>query len=433
MPIWNPQMETLPREEIEQVQIERLQSILNRAYRSVPFYRRVFEEQGIVPEDIGSLGDLARLPFTTKDDLRENAPYGMFAVPLRDIVRIHSSSGTTGRPTVVGYTRNDLIHWGELTARVLTAGGVTKEDIVQIAFDYGLFTGALGLHYGAEQIGATVIPASGGNGRRQIAMMRDYRTTALVCTPSYALYLSEEMKEMGLSPAELSLRVGLFGAEPWTDSMRSQIEERLSIRATDNYGLSEVMGPGVAGECEAKQGLHLFEDHFIAEIVDPDTGEALSVGQTGELVLTTITKEALPLIRYRTGDITRLNIDPCACGRTMARMEKVSGRTDDMLIVQGINVFPSRIESILMEVEGTEPHYQLVVDRSGPLDELEVRVEVAEQLFSDEVRKLEALGNAIRDEIERVVGLEVKVRLVEPKTIERSAGKAVRVIERGER
>ena len=433
MPIWNPQMETLPREEIEQVQIERLQSILNRAYRSVPFYRRVFEEQGIVPEDIGSLGDLARLPFTTKDDLRENAPYGMFAVPLRDIVRIHSSSGTTGRPTVVGYTHNDLIHWGELTARVLTAGGVTKEDIVQIAFDYGLFTGALGLHYGAEQIGATVIPASGGNGRRQIAMMRDYRTTALVCTPSYALYLSEEMKEMGLSPAELSLRVGLFGAEPWTDSMRSQIEERLSIRATDNYGLSEVMGPGVAGECEAKQGLHLFEDHFIAEIVDPDTGEALSVGQTGELVLTTITKEALPLIRYRTGDITRLNIDPCACGRTMARMEKVSGRTDDMLIVQGINVFPSRIESILMEVEGTEPHYQLVVDRSGPLDELEVRVEVAEQLFSDEVRKLEALGNAIRDEIERVVGLEVKVRLVEPKTIERSAGKAVRVIERGER
>ena len=399
MPIWNPQMETLPREEIEQVQIERLQSILNRAYRSVPFYRRVFEEQGIVPEDIGSLGDLARLPFTTKDDLRENAPYGMFAVPLRDIVRIHSSSGTTGRPTVVGYTRNDLIHWGELTARVLTAGGVTKEDIVQIAFDYGLFTGALGLHYGAEQIGATVIPASGGNGRRQIAMMRDYRTTALVCTPSYALYLSEEMKEMGLSPAELSLRVGLFGAEPWTDSMRSQIEERLSIRATDNYGLSEVMGPGVAGECEAKQGLHLFEDHFIAEIVDPDTGKSVPSGKTGELVLTTITKEALPLIRYRTGDITRLNIDPCACGRTMARMEKVSGRTDDMLIVQGINVFPSRIESILMEVEGTEPHYQLVVDRSGPLDELEVRVEVAEQLFSDEVRKLEALGNAIRDEI----------------------------------
>ncbi|MCD6334167.1 MAG: phenylacetate--CoA ligase [Candidatus Latescibacteria bacterium] len=433
MPIWNQQMETLPRDEIEQVQIERLQSILNRVYRSVPFYRRVFEEQGIVPEDIGSLGDLARLPLTTKDDLRENAPYGMFAVPLRDIVRIHSSSGTTGRPTVTGYTRNDLTHWGELTARLLTAGGVTREDIVQIAFDYGLFTGALGLHYGAEQVGATVIPASGGNGRRQIAIMRDYHTTALVCTPSYALYLSEEMKEMGLSPAELSLRVGLFGAEPWTDSMRSQIEERLSISATDNYGLSEVMGPGVAGECEEKQGLHLFEDHFIAEIVDPNTGERLPVGQTGELVLTTITKEALPLIRYRTGDITRLNTDPCPCGRTMARMEKVSGRTDDMLIVQGINVFPSQIESILMEVEGTEPHYQLVVDRSGPLDELEVRVEVAEALFSDEIRSLEALGNAIRDEIERVVGLEAKVRLVEPKSIERSEGKAVRVIERGER
>ena len=432
MAIWNETAETLPREEIEQVQIERLQSSLNRVYRSVPFYRHIFEERGMVPEDIGSPEDLARLPFTTKDDLRENTPYGMFAVPLRDIVRIHSSSGTTGQPTVVGYTRNDLIHWSELVARVLTAGGVTKEDIVQIAFDYGLFTGALGLHYGAEQIGATVIPASGGNARRQIAIMRDYRTTSLICTPSYALYLSEEMVEMGLSPAELSLRVGLFGAEPWTDSMRSQIEERLSISATDNYGLSEVMGPGVAGECGQKQGLHIFEDHFIPEVVDPDTGERVPPGQKGELVLTTITKEALPLIRYRTGDITRLHYDPCACGRTMARMEKVSGRTDDMLIVQGINVFPSQIESILMEVEGTEPHYQLVVDRSGPLDELEVWVEVAEQLFSDEIRRLEALEKAIRDEVERVVGLEVRVRLVESKTIERSAGKAVRVIERGE-
>lgn len=429
MPIWNPKIETLPREEIEQIQIERLQSSLNRAYKNVPFYRRLFDQQGIVPEDIGSLRDLSDLPFTTKTDLRDSYPYGMFAVPLRDIVRIHSTSGTTGPPIVVGYTENDLHHWSKIVARVLTAGGVTQDDIVQISFDYGLFTGALGLHYGAEEIGATVIPASGGNAERQIQIMRDYRTTALICTPTYALYLAETMHDMGISPAELSLRIGLFGAEPWTEGMRHQIEERLSIMATDNYGLSEIMGPGVSGECEHKNGLHIAEDHLIAEIVDPRTGGVLPPGVRGELVLTTITKEAFPMIRYRTGDITALHMDRCPCGRTMARMEKVSGRTDDMLIIRGVNVFPSQIESILMEVEEAEPHYQLVLKKSGVLDELEVQVEVNEQFFSDEIRKLEALERTIQDRIESVLGLEVHVRLIEPRSLQRGEGKAQRVMD----
>ena len=432
MPIWNPKIETLPREEIEQVQIERLQSMLNRAYQRVPFYRRLFDEQGVVPEDVGSPDDLAGLPFTTKEDLRDTYPYGMFAVTLRDIVRIHSSSGTTGKPTVVGYTENDLKHWREIVARILTAGGATKDDVLQISFDYGLFTGAFGLHYGAEAIGATVIPASSGNAERQILITRDYRTTGLICTPSYALYLSEKLYEMEMSPAELSLRIGVFGAEPWTEGMRRQIEERLGISATDNYGLSEVMGPGVAGECEAKDGLHLCEDHFIAEIIDPSTGEVLPPGQRGELVLTTITKEALPLVRYRTGDITRLDYGSCACGRTHVRMEKVSGRTDDMLIIRGINVFPTQIESVLMEIEGAEPHYRLIIDREEYLDTLEVWVEVSEELFSDETRRLQAFEEQVRNRVERAVGLEVRVRLVEPRTLERSeeGGKAERVIDR---
>lgn len=432
MPIWNPKIETLPREEIEQVQIERLQSMLNRAYQRVPFYRRLFDEQGVVPEDVGSPDDLAGLPFTTKEDLRDTYPYGMFAVTLRDIVRIHSSSGTTGKPTVVGYTENDLKHWREIVARILTAGGATKDDVLQISFDYGLFTGAFGLHYGAEAIGATVIPASSGNAERQILITRDYRTTGLICTPSYALYLSEKLYEMEMSPAELSLRIGVFGAEPWTEGMRRQIEERLGISATDNYGLSEVMGPGVAGECEAKDGLHLCEDHFIPEIIDPSTGEVLPPGQRGELVLTTITKEALPLVRYRTGDITRLDYGSCACGRTHVRMEKVSGRTDDMLIIRGINVFPTQIESVLMEIEGAEPHYRLIIDREEYLDTLEVWVEVSEELFSDETRRLQAFEEQVRNRVERAVGLEVRVRLVEPRTLERSeeGGKAERVIDR---
>ena len=428
--MWNPEIEALPREEIEQLQLERLQSTLNRAYYRVPFYRQLFDEHGVVPEEVASLSDLAKLPFTTKEDLRQNYPYGMFAVPLRDIVRLHSSTGTTGTPTVVGYTRNDLKHWSELTARVLVAGGVGKEDILQIAFDYGMFTGALGLHYGAELVGATVIPISGGNPDRQIQIMRDFRTTGLLCTPSYALFLAERMEELGVSPAELSLRVGLFGAEPWSEEVRRQLEERLNISATDNYGLSEVMGPGVSGECEEKAGLHIAEDHFIPEVVDPETGEVLPPGEQGELVLTTITKEALPLIRYRTGDITRLVYDPCPCGRTHVRMERVSGRTDDMLIIRGVNVFPSQVESVLMAIEGTTPHYQLVVDRSGILDELEVWVEVGEELFSDEVKKLEALEREVRDALEEALGISVRVRLVEPKTLERTSGKVKRVIER---
>jgi len=432
MPIWNPTIETLPREEIEQIQIERLQSTLNRVYRSVPFYRKLFGDWGVVPEDIGSRADLAGLPFTTKEDLRDTYPYGMFAVTLRDIVRIHCSSGTTGKPTVVGYTENDLKHWREIVARVLTAGGATQDDVLQIAFDYGLFTGAFGLHYGAEAIGATVIPASSGNTERQILIMRDYRTTGLICTPSYALYLGERMYELGMNPAELSLRIGMLGAEPWTEGMRREIEDRLGISATDNYGLSEVMGPGVAGECEAKDGLHLWEDHFVAEIIDPNTEEVLPPGQRGELVLTTITKEALPLVRYRTGDITRLDRRPCACGRTHARLEKVSGRTDDMLILRGINVFPIQIESVLMEIEGAEPHYRLIVDREEYLDTLEIWVEVSEDLFSDETRRLQAFEEQVRSRIEQAVGLEVRVRLVEPRTLERSeeGGKALRVIDR---
>ena len=419
--MWNPEIEALSREDIEQLQLERLQSTLNRAYYRVSFYRQLFDGHGVVPEEVASFSDLAKLPFTTKEDLRQNYPYGMFAVPLRDIVRLHSSTGTTGTPTVVGYTRNDLKHWSELTARVLVAGGVGKEDILQIAFDYGMFTGALGLHYGAELVGATVVPISGGNPDRQIQIMKDFRTTGLLCTPSYALFLAERMEELGVSPAELSLRVGLFGAEPWSEEVRRQLEERLNISATDNYGLSEVMGPGVSGECEEKAGLHIAEDHFIPEVVDPETGEVLPPGEQGELVLTTIAKEALPLIRYRTGDITRLVYDPCPCGRTHVRMERVSGRTDDMLIIRGVNVFPSQVESVLMAIEGTTPHYQLVVDRSGVLDELEVWVEVGEELFSDEIKKLEALEREVRDALEEALGISVRVRLVEPKTLERTS------------
>jgi len=430
MAMWNPEMETLPREELEQIQIERLQSTLNRAYKNVPFYHRLFKEHGVVPEKIGSIEDLARVPFTTKENLRDNYPYGMFAVPLREIVRIHSSSGTTGKPIVVGYSANDIRHWGEVVARIMTAGGVTKDDVIQIAFDYGLFTGGFGLHYGAETIGATVIPASSGNTRRQIMIMRDYRTTGLVCTPSYALYLAETMEEMGVDPRDLALRVGLFGAEPWSESIRSEIEKRLHISATDNYGLSEVMGPGVAGECQEKNGLHVAEDHFIVEIIDPETGVVLPEGSRGELVITTLTKEALPMIRYRTRDITSLSREPCKCGRTTARMERVSGRTDDMLIIRGVNVFPSQIESVLMEIEGTEPHYQIIVDRKKGLDQLEIWVEVSESIFFDEMRILHRFEEEIKEKIETAIGLSARIKLVEPKTLERTAGKAKRVVDR---
>ncbi len=429
--ILEPDKECMPQDELRILQLYRFKKQLRRVYERVPFYRKKMEEAGIVPEDIKSLEDVRHLPFTTKDDFREHYPYGLFAVDLEEIVRIHSSSGTTGKPTVVGYTKRDLETWATLTARVLAAGGVTKKDIVQIAFGYGLFTGGFGLHYGVEKLGATVIPASSGQTKRQLMIMRDYGTTALVCTPSYALHIAEVMEEMGMSPEELKLRVGLFGAEPWTENMRQQIERALGIDATDNYGLSEVMGPGVAGECiEAKSGLHIFEDHFLAEVVDPETLEPVEEGEWGELVLTTLTKEGLPLIRYRTRDITRLYREKCPCGRTFVKMAKPSGRTDDMLIIRGVNIFPSQVEEALLEIEGVSPHFQIVVDKRGYLDEMEVWVEASERIFFDSMKKQKELLDRITEHLQQSLGVKVKVKLVEPKTLERTTGKSKRVIDK---
>ena len=427
---WNKAYECMDRGRLEALQTERLIHTVQRVYYNVPFYRDRMQQSGLQPEDIQSLDDLKKLPFTTKQDLRDNYPYGMFAVPLSEIVRIHASSGTTGKPTVVGYTRQDIQVWSELMARALTSGGTQKDSVIQIAYGYGLFTGGLGFHYGAERIGASVIPISGGNTKRQIMLMEDFGTTVLACTPSYALHIAETMKEMGIKRENLKLKYGIFGAEPWTEAMRREIEEKLGITAIDIYGLSEVIGPGVASECQSRSGLHIFEDHFLPEIIDPKTGKTLPPGSTGELVFTTLTKEGLPVIRYRTRDITSLDYEPCACGRTHVRMSKVIGRTDDMLIIRGVNVFPSQIETILMEIGETEPHYLLVVDRVDNLDSLEVWVEVSDKLFSDEVRRLEDLNRKIANEIHSLLGLTVKVRLVGPKTIERSEGKAKRVLDR---
>lgn len=427
--IWDVEHECLGREELAQLQLERLQATLNRAYKNVTCYRTKFNDLGIVPEDVRSLHDLEKLPFTSKEDLRLNYPYGMFAVPLREVVRIHSSSGTTGKPTVVGYTRNDIRTWSNLVARILTAAGVTHDDVVQIAFGYGMFTGAFGLHYGAETIGASVIPMSAGNTEKQIMIMQDYRTTALVSTPSYAITLADRIEKMGIDPKGLFLKVGLFGAEPWSEAMRREIEERLFITATDNYGLSEVIGPGVSGECQYRCGMHIAEDNFIAEIIDPDSGEVLPPGSTGELVLTTITKEAFPMIRYRTRDITSLNYSRCDCGRTMVRMQKTMGRTDDMLIIKGVNIFPSQIETILFDIEGCEPHYQIVVDRQGALDVLEVLIEVTENIFFDEMKRQRAFQEMVERKIESTLGVGVTVKLVEPNSIPRHEGKALRVID----
>ncbi len=431
--IFEPEYECMPRDELKILQFYRLKRQLRRVYERVPAYRKKMEEAGIKPEDIRSLEDIRYLPFTTKDDFRENYPYGLFAVDMEEIVRVHSSSGTTGKPTVVGYTKRDLETWSNLTARVLAAGGVRKNDVVQIAFGYGLFTGGFGLHYGAEKLGATVIPVSSGQTKRQIMIMKDYGTTALVCTPSYALHIAEVMEEMGVSPEELKLKVGLFGAEPWTENMRQEIEKRLGIDATDNYGLSEVMGPGVSGECiEAKSGLHVFEDHFYVEVINPETEEPLPEGEWGELVITTLTKEGLPLIRYRTRDITRLYYEECPCGRTLIKMSKPSGRTDDMLIIRGVNIFPSQVEEALLEIEGVSPHFQIIVDRKGYLDEMEVWVEASENIFFDSMKKQKELLDRITEHLQQALGVKVKVKLVEPKTIERTAGKAKRVIDRRE-
>jgi phenylacetate-CoA ligase len=429
--IWDEEFETLPREALEAIQTKRLRTLVERVYALVPPYRRKMQEAGVKPDDIKTLDDLRRLPFTTKDDLRDNYPFGMFTVPLERIVRIHASSGTTGKPTVVGYTKRDIETWAELMARTLACAGVHSGDVVHNAYGYGLFTGGLGFHYGAERIGATVIPISGGNTKRQIMVMKDFGSTVLTCTPSYALNVAEVMQDMGISPSDLRLRVGVFGAEPWSERMREEIEKKLNIDAIDIYGLSEIIGPGVSVECiENKKGLHIFEDHFIPEIIDPDTGEVLPYGEKGELVFTTLTKEAFPLIRYRTRDITRLIPEPCVCGRTFVRMEKITGRTDDMLIIRGVNVFPSQIEHVLMSIEGVEPHYQIIVDREGALDVMEVQVEVSESLFSDEIKVLENLAKRIERELKEALAVSCRVKLVEPKTIQRSEGKAKRVIDK---
>jgi phenylacetate-CoA ligase len=428
--IWNEEFETLPREALEALQLKRLRNLVDRVYTTVPFYRKKLEEKGYRPGDIRSLQDLSGLPFTTKIDLRDTYPFGLFAVPMERVVRIHASSGTTGKPVVVGYTRRDVDTWAELMARTLSCGGTTSSDVVQNAYGYGLFTGGLGGHYGAEKIGAAVIPVSGGNSKRQIMLMQDFGSTILLSTPSYALNLAEVMAEEGVDPSTLKLKCGLFGAEPWSEAMRKEIEKKLRISALDIYGLSEVIGPGVSSEClEEKHGLHIFEDHFLPEIIDPATGKTLPYGEAGELVFTTVTKEAFPVIRYRTRDISRLVRKPCTCGRTHVRMERISGRTDDMLIIRGVNVFPSQIESVLIAVEGVEPHYQLIVTREEQLDVLEVQVEVNESVFTDEIKGLEGLSRKVEREIKDVLGVSCKVKLVEPKTIQRSEGKAKRVID----
>ncbi|MGB4600132.1 MAG: phenylacetate--CoA ligase [Trichlorobacter sp.] len=425
---FNEEFETLPRAALEALQLKRLQAVVARVYAQVPFYRQSFDAAGIGPEDVKSLADLQRLPFTTKQDMRDSYPYGLFAAPLEEIVRIHASSGTTGKPTVVGYTQQDISTWTELMARSFVAAGAHKGDIIHNAYGYGLFTGGLGAHYGAERLGASVIPISGGNTKRQIMIMQDFGSTVLTCTPSYSLYLAEEAAAEGVDIRSSKLRVGIFGAEPWSEAMRGEIEANLGLDAIDIYGLSEIMGPGVAIECiEAKQGLHIWEDHFIPEIIDPATGQPVAAGEKGELVITTITKQGIPLIRYRTRDITSIDRTPCVCGRTHGRIARLSGRSDDMLIIRGVNVFPSQIESILVRVEGVEPHYLLIVDRKDNLDTLEVQVEVNEEMFSDEIKVLQSLARTIEKEIKDMLGVTSTVKLVEPKTIQRSEGKAQRV------
>ncbi len=428
--IFNMEKETMPREDIEALQLRRLQLLCQRLYANVPFYRKRFDELGITPADITSLKDLASLPFTEKQDMRNNYPYGLFAMPKESIVRIHASSGTTGKATVVGYTQRDLDNWAEMAARSLACTGATARDFVHVAYGYGLFTGGLGMHYGAEKLGATTIPASGGATKRQIQLIRDFGATVLCCTPSYALYLWDAAQDIGINFKELPLRIGVFGAEPWSENMRQEIEQKLHIDALNVYGLSEIMGPGVAMECvEMKCGMHIFEDHFLPEIIDPVTCKPVEPGQVGELVITTLTKEGIPLLRYRTRDLTTIDYTPCKCGRTHARIGRIQGRSDDMLIIRGVNVFPQQIESILLECEGTAPHYQIIVTRDNNLDHVEVRVEIAEGNFADEIRKLQNTESRLQKTIKEFLGVSVKVRLVEPRSIQRSEGKAQRIVD----
>ena len=429
MEIWNRHFESMDRDGIRKVQGERLRETVERVYFNVPFYRNRMQEAGLGPESVHNIDDIRKLPFTTKQDLRDNYPFGLFAVPMSEIVRIHASSGTTGKQTVVGYTRADISTWSEVMARTLTAAGATRNDFIQIAYGYGLFTGGLGLHYGGEKIGASVIPISGGNTTRQIQLMHDFGSTVLACTPSYALFLAEAIQDSGIRREELKLKVGVFGAEPWTENMRREIEQKLSIKAIDIYGLSEVIGPGVASECLVQNGLHINEDHFYPEIIDPETLDVLPAGSVGELVFTTITKEGLPLIRYRTRDLTRLHYEKCDCGRTLVRMDKCLGRSDDMLIIRGVNLFPSQVESVLLEMHEIKPHYLLIVDRQNNLDTLELKVEVEDEFFQDRISELETLRQRIQNSVESSIGIGLKVTLAEPKTIERSEGKAKRVID----
>ncbi|HDQ04430.1 MAG TPA: phenylacetate--CoA ligase [Deltaproteobacteria bacterium] len=431
MSIWDEKNECMSRDEMEQLQLERLQAVMNRVHKNVVHYRKTFDALGIIAEDVRSLSDLAKIPFTTKEDLLINYPYGMFAVPLREVVRIHSSSGTTGKPIVAGYTKNDIRMWSDLVARLMTAAGVTHDDLVQIAFGYGVFTGAFGMHYGAEAIGASVIPMGTGNTDKQITIMQDYKTTALVSTPGYALALAQRMEQLGINPNALNLKTGLFGGEPWSEKTRAEIERRLMLTATDNYGLSEVIGPGVAGECLCKNGLHIYEDSFIPEIIDPDTGKVLSPGQSGELVLTTLTKEAFPMIRYRTGDITSLNYAKCDCGRTLARMRKVMQRSDDMLIIKGVNIFPAQIEEALFRVAQGETPYQIIVERKGAMDSVEIIVEVTDKIFSLELQKQRSFLETVKKRISDQTGINVDVKLVEAKSIPRQQdGKIARVVDK---
>ena len=427
---YQKEIETLKRSDIEAMQLERLKALVEYCENNSPFYSKKLKQAGVSADKIKTISDIQYLPFTTKDDIRDNYPFGLFAVPMRDIVRIHASSGTTGKPTVVGYTKDDLDNWSDLVARLVVAAGATKDDIAQILFGYGLFTGALGLHYGLERVGAAVVPSSSGNTEKQIMLMKDFGTTTIISTPSYAMYIAEKMQEMGIDKSQLKLRLGLFGSEGCSNEMRSKIEQALGLFATDNYGMSELMGPGVSGECEKRCGMHVAEDHFIPEIIDSNTLQPVQHGQSGELVITTLTKRGIPLIRYRTKDISRLYYDQCECGRTHVRMEKIMGRTDDMLKIRGVNVFPTQIESVLIAVKGIGPQYELVVDSKGVMDTLEVRVELADESLLDKFSKLEQLSDYIKERLKVVLGIQCKVTLVEPKTLTRYQGKAKRIIDK---
>lgn len=428
--IWNRHIETASRDKLKRIQNERLTQMVERIYYNVPFYRNKLQEKGIEPGDIKTVEQLKSLPFTTKEDLRTNYPFGLFTVPQSEVVRLHASSGTTGKPTVVGYTRRDLQTWSEVVARSLSMAGVGKSDIIQVAYGYGLFTGGLGMHYGSEKVGAGVVPISGGNTKKQIEIMIDFGATVIACTPSYAAYLGESIQKAGIDPDKIKLKAAICGAEPWTNGLRKEIEALLNVKAYDIYGLSEIIGPGVAMECECQNGMHIFEDHFIPEIINPDTLEVLPYGEVGELVFTTITKEAIPLLRYRTRDLTRLHVDECSCGRTLVRMEKCIGRSDDMLIIRGVNVFPSQIEAVLMEMSETTPHYQLVVDRVNNIDTLAINIEINDHFWADEIKAIEMLKKRIQQNITSLIGLNAKINLVEPYSIERFEGKAVRVIDK---